>query len=48
MPLGGLGGLHFGYDGGGGQNFYALGGGHNDLTFPFWSHFVISLWTISP
>jgi hypothetical protein len=35
MALGGLGGLRFGYDGGGGQNFYALISGHNDLTFPF-------------
>jgi hypothetical protein len=35
MPLGGLGGFHFGYAGGGGQNLYALVSGHNDLTFPF-------------
>jgi hypothetical protein len=43
MSLGGLGVLHFGYDGGSGQNFYALVGGHNDLTFPFLSNFVISI-----
>jgi hypothetical protein len=34
MPLDDLSGLHFGYDDGGGQNLYALVGGHNDLTFP--------------
>jgi hypothetical protein len=34
MPLGSLGGFHFGYDGGGGH-FYALVGGHNDMAFPF-------------
>jgi hypothetical protein len=42
-----FGGLHFSYDGGGGLNFYALVSGHNGLNLPFWSHFLITFWTIN-